>query len=259
MITALSNQGDRTRLTARSDFFLRLAAYCILIYVRGTIYIMHGKNVSSKDFSVRPFEKLKKRIASSEAVLTTSSACRKKKEQFTDEELFSRAMSEVQEIRKFRELSCAHGQKKAAPCRERKDPDQEALTILCEIAEGRRSINLPDTQEYVEWTNPDYQGDLAQQMHEGQFSIQTFLDLHGHTVAEADVIMEAFVKDSLSKGLSCIKIIHGRGLRSVKGPQVKGVVIKRLSGHFRKNIIAFVTARQCDGGLGALYVLLKKR
>jgi len=219
---------------------------------------MRGKNIPSNDFSVRPFERLKKRIASREAVCTTPPVRQKKKEHFTDEELFSTAMSEVQEIREFRELSCAHGQKRAALCRERKDPDQEALTILSELAEGHRSINLPDTQEYVEWTNPEYQSDLAQQMHEGQFSIQAFLDLHGHTVAEADVEVDAFLKDSLSRGLHCVKIIHGRGLRSVKGPQVKMAVVKRLSGHYRKHIIAFVTARQCDGGLGALYVLLRK-
>jgi DNA-nicking Smr family endonuclease len=59
--------------------------------------------------------------------------------------------------------------------------------------------------------------------------------------------------------LSCIKIIHGRGLRSVKGARLKHVVVQRLSGHFRRDIIAYVTARQCDGGLGALYVLLRKK
>jgi DNA-nicking Smr family endonuclease len=56
-----------------------------------------------------------------------------------------------------------------------------------------------------------------------------------------------------------VKVIHGRGLRSVKGARLKEAVIKRLAGHFRKDIIAYVTARQCDGGLGALYVLLRKK
>ena len=212
--------------------------------------------MSNKTFDSRPFEKLKKKIESKQTVFPPPRP--KKKEQFTEEELFSTAMSEVQEIKEFRELSFTQGQKKAAPCRGKSDPDREALAVLCEIAEGRRSISLPDTQEYVEWTNPEYHGDLIQRLHEGEFSIQDFLDLHGYTVPEAKAKLESFLKYSVAQGLRCVKIIHGRGLRSVKGPQVKGAVIKRLSGHFRKDIIAFVTARQCDGGLGALYVLLMK-
>jgi DNA-nicking Smr family endonuclease len=54
-----------------------------------------------------------------------------------------------------------------------------------------------------------------------------------------------------------VKIIHGRGLRSPRGPVLKEKLIKRLSGKYRKHVVAFVTARQCDGGLGALYILLK--
>jgi DNA-nicking Smr family endonuclease len=219
---------------------------------------MRTKTRPDKGFTVHPFEKLKKKIAGKE-VISFSPPRQKKKEQFTDDELFSTAMIDVQEIEKFREMSFAHGSKKTAPCRKKNDPDHEALTVLCEIAEGRRPINLPDTQEYVEWKNPKYQGDLIQRLHEGEFSIQAVLDLHGYTVPEAEVKLEGFLKVSLVQSLRCIKIIHGRGLRSVEGPRLKGAVIKRLAGRFRKNIIAYVTARQCDGGLGALYVLLRKK
>ena len=96
-------------------------------------------------------------------------------------------------------------------------------------------------------------------LHEGRFSVQAYLDLHGFIVPDAEDELDEFILDALKKGLSCIKIIHGRGLRSVKGARLKHVVVKRLSGHFRRDIIAYVTARQCDGGLGALYVLLRKK
>ena len=221
-------------------------------------YIMHGRGSSTKDFIVRPFEKLRKKMIHHGGTIVPQLRPPQKAE-FTDEELLSAAMSDVQEIKEFRALSLTQRQKKMAPGREKKDPDREALSVLCEIAEGRMSINLPDTQEYVEWTNPDYHGDLTQQMHEGHFSIQAFLDLHGYTVAEAEAQTEIFLKDSLARGLRCVKIIHGRGLRSIQGPQLKGAVVKKLSGRYRKFIMAYVTARQCDGGLGALYVLLRKK
>jgi len=38
---------------------------------------------------------------------------------------------------------------------------------------------------------------------------------------------------------------------------LKKAVIDFLSSRYRKNVIGFSTARQNDGGLGALYVLLK--
>jgi DNA-nicking Smr family endonuclease len=76
-------------------------------------------------------------------------------------------------------------------------------------------------------------------------------------VDEAEQELEKYIKESIRKGYRCIKIIHGRGLRSPKGPILKEAVISWLTGRYRKNVIAFVTARQCDGGLGALYILLR--
>jgi len=217
---------------------------------------MSPKNAT---FSVRPFEKLKKKIASKNTVPTPGPVRQKRKEQLTDEELFSHAMDKVQEIEEFRSLTCAHPRKKVASHPGKVDPDLEALTILEEIAEGHRPIHLPDTQEYVEWKNPDYRDDIIQTLHSGHFSIQSFLDLHGCTVPEAEEELDEFFQESFKKGFRCVKIIHGRGLRSTKGARIKEAVVKRLSGHFRRDIIAYVSARQCDGGLGALYVLLKKK
>jgi len=39
---------------------------------------------------------------------------------------------------------------------------------------------------------------------------------------------------------------------------LKDAIAQWLAGRYRKHVIAFVTARQCDGGLGAIYVLVKK-
>ncbi len=210
-------------------------------------------------FSVRPFEKLRKTLERNAVQAAPPPLRQKKKEEYTDEELFSSAMDGVQENEIFRKLSFAHRPRRTAQTTHKADPEQEALAVLEEIAEGQLQIHLPDTQEYVEWTNPEYHEHVIPKLHEGHFSVQAYLDLHGCTVPEAEAELDQFFDESFKKGLRCVKIIHGRGLRSVKGPRVKDAVIRRLSGHFRKDIIAFVTARQCDGGLGALYVLLVKR
>ena len=210
-------------------------------------------------FSLRPFEKLRKALEQQDRVAPSPAPRRKKKEEYTDEELFSSEMHDVQEIEAFRALPCAQHHRKPAAAAERRDPDGAALTILGEITAGRRPMHLPDTQEYVEWVSPEYRDTIIQELHAGRFSVQSFLDLHGCTVAEAEDEFALFMDESFKKGLRCVKIIHGRGLRSVKGPQIKAWIVKRLEGHYRKDLIAFVTARQCDGGLGALYVLLRKK
>ena len=217
---------------------------------------MSGKKAS---FSVRPFEKLRKTMEQSSAVGAPAPPCQKRKEEYTDEELFCSEMRSVQEIESFRTLSCAHRLRRAGAVPQQRHQEQETLAILSEIIAGQRPIHLPDTQEYVEWVSPDCYGTDILKLHEGHFSVQSFLDLHGCTVPEAKEELDLFMTESFKKGLWCVKIIHGRGLRSTKGARIKEAITTRLAGHFRKDIIAYVTARQCDGGLGALYVLLRKK
>jgi DNA-nicking Smr family endonuclease len=96
-------------------------------------------------------------------------------------------------------------------------------------------------------------------LHEGDFSVQDFIDLHGMTLAEAEEAFSFFFRDSLRKHLFCVKVIHGRGLRSPGEPVLKTALVKWLQGTFRKRILAYATAKDCDGGLGATYIILKTR
>jgi DNA-nicking Smr family endonuclease len=215
--------------------------------------------MGKKGFDIRPFEKLKQKIESRQSAPPAHPVRQEKPKEFTDDELFTCAMNGVDEIEAFRRLSSARRRRNTVIEQVRHDPEREMLTVLGEIADGKRPIHLADTQEYIEWTSTDYHDAITLKLHDGQFSIQDCLDLHGCTVPEAESELDQFVLESSKKGLRCIKIIHGRGLRSVKEPRIKDAVVKRLAGHFRRDIIAFVTARQCDGGLGALYVLLRKK
>lgn len=174
-----------------------------------------------------------------------------------DEKLFHDAMKEVQEIREFRDIRVCRRKTSLTRKYKHTSSDQEALTSLEELVKGRGAINLSDTQEYIEWINQEYREDIVKKLHKGQYAVQDCLDLHGIIIEEAEKEVDSFLKESIKKGYRCVKIIHGRGLRSVKGPVIKKALAAWLLGRYRKKIIAFVTARQCDGGLGALYVLLR--
>ena len=91
----------------------------------------------------------------------------------------------------------------------------------------------------------------------GKYAVQAEIDLHGMTVAEARPRLADFIDYSLKQGLTCVRIVHGKGLGSGhRGPVLKSAVNRWL----RKwdSVLAFVSARQVDGGTGAVYVLLDR-
>ena len=91
----------------------------------------------------------------------------------------------------------------------------------------------------------------------GNYSVQAEIDLHGMTVAEAKVALREFVNESLFRGHTCIRVIHGKGRGSGdRGPVLKGKVNNWLRRW--QEVLAFVSTRQVHGGTGAVYVLLRK-
>lgn len=174
--------------------------------------------------------------------------------QKSENDIFREAMKEVCEIRAFREIAVQ--KRPLSVSLKRGKARDEGLKELEGIIRGERSIRLSDTQEYVEWINPVYSRELVRELHRGRFAVQDCIDLHGFTLTEAVNALQEFLAEARQRGFRCVKIIHGRGLRSPQGPVLKNAVISFLSSRYRKHVIGFATARKNDSGLGALYVLL---
>jgi DNA-nicking Smr family endonuclease len=173
----------------------------------------------------------------------------------TDEEIFLEAMTDVRENKEFRKIPY-----QSPPAIKITTPQQEDdVKVLEAVVLGKKKIRLSDTGEYIEWTRPGARKDLARRLHKGDFSVQDCIDLHGLTLAEAEEALIEFFREALSRQYSCIKVVHGRGLKSPHGPVLKEAFKKLLRGPFRKWVLAYATAKDCDGGLGATYVLLKLR
>jgi DNA-nicking Smr family endonuclease len=90
----------------------------------------------------------------------------------------------------------------------------------------------------------------------GHYTVDAEIDLHGMTGAEAKAAMREFLTEAVQRRMTCVRIIHGKGRRSgPRGPVLKNVVNQWLQ---RIDVIqAFGSARQVDGGSGAVYVLLR--
>ncbi len=171
----------------------------------------------------------------------------------SDEEIFLEAMNGTREIPSYRDLPT---ESKAGKFKGKGSADA-SLDELKDIVEHRADINISDTDEYDEWVPPGQSARLARKLHKGECAIQDFIDLHGFIEDEAEAELVEFLEESRRRGFSCVKVIHGRGLRSPGEPVLKLMVARLLKGALSKYVRAFATAPPRDGGLGATYILLK--
>jgi DNA-nicking Smr family endonuclease len=141
-----------------------------------------------------------------------------------------------------------------------KSDESEVLLHLSELIKNGKGFVVADTAEYIEGTGYNVNRDIARRLHSGDFAIQDYIDLHGQTVESAQTLFDQFFKESIASGKRMVLIIHGRGLSSPADPVLKTKVIQWLtSGPWRKWVLAYASARLCDGGAGATYVLLRNR
>ena len=172
--------------------------------------------------------------------------------------LFLEAMKGVEPVMK--EHIIVSDEESPPPRLSGKDDDADAMTRLRELIRCGDGFVVSYTSEYMEGLGYGVRPEVARRLHRGDFSIQGHIDLHGYPVKEAKQVFETFLKESIEARLRAVLIIHGRGRSSRDKPVLKGKVKKWLTrGPWRKWVIAFTSARPCDGGAGATYVLLRHR
>jgi DNA-nicking Smr family endonuclease len=116
--------------------------------------------------------------------------------------------------------------------------------------------SLLDTDESLSYCAPGIGPDVLRRLRRGGWSTQAQVDLHGHRVDEAREALVGFLRESVKRGLRCVRVVHGKGLGSLgRVPVLKGKVRHWLRS--RDEVIAFCQARGADGGSGAVMVLLR--
>jgi DNA-nicking Smr family endonuclease len=99
--------------------------------------------------------------------------------------------------------------------------------------------------------------DVLRKLRRGRWVVQDFVDLHGLNRQEARLSLAEFLGACLKRGLRCVRVVHGKGLRSPgREPVLKGKVQRWLAQ--RNEVLAFCEAPKNQGGSGALLLLLLK-
>jgi DNA-nicking Smr family endonuclease len=118
-------------------------------------------------------------------------------------------------------------------------------------------LNLP---EYMEGSAEDLNPLIIERLRGGEYSVQRIIDLHGLSVEEAEEIFRSFIIEAVRNRICCVKVIHGRGLKSKRGPvlkeKLKEWIVRAIH---RRWVAAFCSAGMADGGPGATVLLLRTR
>jgi DNA-nicking Smr family endonuclease len=111
--------------------------------------------------------------------------------------------------------------------------------------------------EELSYLRPGLSPRLLRRLKRGHFSVADEIDLHQMTADVARKAIKLFLDEAQREHRLCVKIIHGKGLRS----RAPGPVLKRLvDGLLRRrgDVLAFASAPPSSGGTGAVVVLLRQ-
>jgi DNA-nicking Smr family endonuclease len=167
-----------------------------------------------------------------------------------DSRLFREAIGEV---RPFDPVPAPPSLAKPVPHPHKFNADEAA--VRGELLDMTFDPAWMEVGEELSFLRDGYPPQLLRQLKRGQYSVQDDVDLHQMNAAAAQATIVMFL--ARRAGIRCVRIIHGKGLRSRStGPVLKGLTDRML--RRRDDVIAFASARPSMGGTGAVVVLLKR-
>jgi len=173
-----------------------------------------------------------------------------------DEDREARAFREA--MRDVRRLQRGGKAQRAAP----KPPAKARFTRADQLEVLRESLLPPPdaaaltTGDELSFRRPHISEAVLTKLRRGAYVVDSEIDLHGMTGAEAKAALRTFIAECVEQRLRCVRVVHGKGRRS--GP--RGPVLKNVVNHWLQradDVLAFGSARAVDGGSGAIYVLLQ--
>jgi len=170
-----------------------------------------------------------------------------------DARLFRESIGRVRPLRQ----EDAHAPPRPRPPPRAAQAEQDEARVREELlvhAIDPAAIEVGDEIHYLKSGQPPR---ILKQLRRGHFSVRAELDLHEMTVPVAREAVRDFLDDAIARGEYCVRIVHGKGLRS----RGDGPVLKRMTATLlarRKDVLAYASARPAQGGTGAVIVLLAR-
>jgi len=169
----------------------------------------------------------------------------------SDRDLFLQALGDVRILTHDR----SENRPSPPPPTPRQTRMDEARVLQELLAHDPESLDV-QTGEELAWLRSGVPTRVLRRLKRGVYSVTDELDLHHLREQTARQCVLEFIAAAVNDQHRCVRIIHGKGQRSRHGP-----VLKKMTAHLLPRITevqAFCSARQVDGGSGAVYVLLRQ-
>lgn len=168
---------------------------------------------------------------------------------------------EVRDVRPMAPVNrVVHEAPKPRPLPAQRAQDERAVLdeLMSMAKRGRDPIGDDDVEieDDASFLRPGLPREILRRLRRTHWVIQATLDLHGLTADEAAAETAAFLAACRREGRRCVRIVHGKGLRSPgREPVLKRRIRKLLTR--RDEVLAFAEPRALQGGSGAVVVLLQ--
>jgi DNA-nicking Smr family endonuclease len=179
---------------------------------------------------------------------------KKPKHQDLDEHLFRQEMDGVVPLKKIPPTT---NSRKPRTQNRKREPEVTSANFEQKLLSSTDNQTHVDADDGSSHRKNGVQKRIMQKLKRGQFPVGEQLDLHQMTTETGHMALLEFISDAQNKAFECIRIIHGKGLRSNSGPRLKIMTRQLLRDH--PQVLAFTSCKQADGGAGAVDVLLKSK
>lgn len=204
-------------------------------------------------------KQFKKQIspAHTSAVAPVQEKTPKEEEQIDDTTLFQSALQGVQR------LDHSNVVQRAKPAKPKK-PDAQTIAkrIAAEgitdhdgssaLSDTQAALNPVGSQQTLSYRITTLQNKVFEDLKLGKMRWFEAVDLHGCTIEQARAAVLEIIRLAQQDNQNVIKIVHGKGPDAVLKTYVNGWLRQH------RDVLAFVSAPENQGGTGAVLVLLKR-
>jgi DNA-nicking Smr family endonuclease len=118
-------------------------------------------------------------------------------------------------------------------------------------------VQLLDAHYPLDFKRPGVQHGVYKKLKQGRYPQEATLDLHRMTVEKARQEVFTFIKEAASFDLRSLVIVHGKGSHGQSATALLKSYVNQWLPDLDE-VQAFCSAQPQHGGLGAVYVLLRK-
>ncbi|MBC9227992.1 Smr/MutS family protein [bacterium SPL81] len=217
----------------------------------------HDSSLSKDQFNLlKAFKKQISNPQSSTIAKQTESQKAAAVEELEDTELFKKALSGVKPIDNgnIAQIQTTRLKKKvdAQTLAKRAAAEGGTEQELTEISDTQAILNPVASQAALSYRIATLQHKVFEDLKAGKIRWFEAVDLHGCTVEQARAAVLQIIQIAKDENQNAIKIVHGKGPEAILKTYVNGWLRQH------RDVLAFVSAPENQGGTGAVLVLLKR-